>query len=376
MLDREQNYYKKEFWKQLPTNSYIKLLTTIFLIFSIIGYASDIFEEFKFNYTFLGVYVGFSGILGVLYAHSIMRKKILLPFVLTLHLFALYYLGTSKQGYTFNNIPQEKFIIFGIALLFTIIIAYMFLIFFISGEGIPHIKLKTEMELAKKMHETLVPSIKLTLDKFEISGKSIPFSDVGGDLIDINTDEDNILCYIADVAGHGVSSGLFMGMFKSSVHTVLLNSNSIDQIFNLTNKSLSKLKRQNIFLTAAAINFHNNYTAEFLVAGHLPILHFKSQLNEIRSLTTKQIPVSVKGDFTFESEKIEYGTGDIFVLISDGITETFNNRNQSFEIKKIEEIIEQNNIESPNNIMDKIFTSVNNFGKQTDDQSILIIKCK
>lgn len=372
----KKKYYIKEFWKNLPIKSYIKLLLAIFFIFSIIGLATDIFEGFKQSYNFLFINIIFSGFIGVFYAHTFIKQKVFLPIAILFHLSYIYYQSEFKVNSILNTVPDEKYFLFGLILVILIMLAYVFLMIFITGEGIPHIKLRTEMELAKEMHEVLVPEIKIESNDFLIYGKSIPISEVGGDLVDAYFSDGNLLCYIADVSGHGVSSGLFMGMFKSSVHTVLLNNNSLVNVFNNSNKALSNLKKQNLFLTAAGIMFKKDKTAEYSIAGHLPIIHFNHSGNEIKQLLNKQIPISVKSDFCFKSENITYNSGDIFILISDGIIEVFNQKNVDFGLTRIMELIKNYTTKSPEELSSIIFEEISKYGKQIDDQSLLIIKCK
>jgi serine phosphatase RsbU (regulator of sigma subunit) len=45
--------------------------------------------------------------------------------------------------------------------------------------------LKAEMSLAKEIHDVLVPEIKKDSKEFDIYGKSVPTSEVGGDLVDV-----------------------------------------------------------------------------------------------------------------------------------------------------------------------------------------------
>ncbi len=365
----------KSFWKSLPTKSLIKLLIAIFFLFSSLGFIVDLFSNAELSYNLLAVNVIFSGILGVLYGLGAMKnwKIILLAIFLHLSYSTLFVQKITSVGNV--NIEQKLFVI-AVGLIITISLAYISFIIFIVGEGLPHIKLKTEMYLAKQMHDVLVPVIELENEKFSIYGKSLPVTEVGGDLVDVYSSNNNLLCYIADVSGHGVSAGLLMGMFKSSIRTTLLVSKSLKEIFNNANKALNKLKKQNMFLTSAAIKFSNNYSAEFSIAGHLPILHYNIKNKFINELHIKQIPISVKPDFNFNVNNITYSSGDIFILLSDGITEVFNKENEQFGLSRIKEIVLNNSTLSVKELSYKIFNEADTYGNQIDDQSLMLIKCK
>jgi len=75
----------------------------------------------------------------------------------------------------------------------------------------------TEIELASRIQQQLVPPIQATVGSFEAYGVSLPSGTVGGDLIDL-IQADGLLCaYVADVAGHGVAAGVMMSMVKTAV---------------------------------------------------------------------------------------------------------------------------------------------------------------
>ena len=102
-----------------------------------------------------------------------------------------------------------------------------------------YLRARAEIELARQIHQVLVPAVARTVGEYEFAGFSAPSGDVGGDLVDVvshGTDlwspraggaADGWFGYVADVSGHGVSSGLVMGMFKSALRMRLLQGGPI-----------------------------------------------------------------------------------------------------------------------------------------------------
>jgi len=129
-----------------------------------------------------------------------------------------------------------------------------------------------------------------------------------------------------------------------------------------------------MFVTGSYIRLYPNYSLEFLIAGHLPILYYSKNLNTVELLLIKQIPIAVKDDFVFSSRSMNYSKGDIIVLLTDGIVEVMDNNAEMFGLNKIEKILLDNCSGSSKNIFNFIMNKINNFGKQQDDQSAVIIK--
>jgi len=372
-----KKYYRRAFWKSLPTGSYLKLLIAIFFTFSTIGFINDLWNAGQQPLWRLLVTIVYFGLFSVGCAHIVMRRDWkIIPLLIIVQFSIMFLLPESSVQIQIGELIKNRLIFDGFGLVVSIVLGYVFFILFISGEGIPQVRLKTEIDLAKNMHDVLVPTIQFQNNNIIVYGKSLPTSEIGGDLIDLYDTGNKIICYTADVSGHGVGAGLLMGMFKSAMHTALKNESSLSKIFTVINESLHQLKKASMFLTASAICFDDNKTAEFTVAGHLPILHFQAVSCSVQHLLIKQIPLSVKPDYLFKTEKVNVESGDIILFLTDGLTEVSNSQNEEFGMKRIEELLIQYRSQQPDTLYTKIMNEVMNFGPQHDDQTLLIISCR
>ncbi len=68
-----------------------------------------------------------------------------------------------------------------------------------TNEGLSNVRMQTELSLAHGIQARLVPDITLQTSRFEVYGRSIPSTEMGGDLIDlIESDaEGDLLAYVA-----------------------------------------------------------------------------------------------------------------------------------------------------------------------------------
>lgn len=371
-----KEYYRKSFWKTLPTKSYIKLLIAIFFTFSSVGFIVDLWSGAQQALPQLLINVLYSGIVSIGYGHAAMRNWKFFPVVIVFQILYAFLSGQSDAGIPLDDAIKTRLMVDGLGILAVIMIGYVFFLIFISGEGIPQVQLKTEMNLAREMHEVLVPPIQFENEHFSIYGDSVPASEVGGDLLDIHQTETGLTCYVVDVSGHGVAASLLMGMFKSAVHTLLQKEQSLSAMFNGINQSLHRLKKPSMFLTAAAIQFHpSKNSAEFSIAGHLPILHYQASAQSIRHLMIKQIPLSVKLDYAFKTETISYEKGDVFLFLTDGLTEAINSDKEEFGLQQIEALLIQNQSLSPKQMFEVVLKEVQQHGEQRDDQTMLVVRC-
>jgi serine phosphatase RsbU (regulator of sigma subunit) len=70
---------------------------------------------------------------------------------------------------------------------------YILFITFIQRQGARQVRIATEIALAKEIHSALAPPIALATRRFECCGRSVPSSEVGGDLLDAIELEDGVL---------------------------------------------------------------------------------------------------------------------------------------------------------------------------------------
>jgi hypothetical protein len=146
---------------------------------------------------------------------------------------------------------------------------------FVVTQGVKHVRVRTELELAEKLQQTLAPPLAARNAGYEIQGKSAPSSQMGGDLLDAVDDGKGMACYVADVAGHGIQAGVFMGMVKSSARTALLGPGPLKDFLADLNHVLFDIKGASAtYVTFACLRCGEGGKVEYSLAGNGPILHY------------------------------------------------------------------------------------------------------
>jgi hypothetical protein len=365
---------KSKFWKYIPFRRYLIFVLAIFFLFSGIGFIIDLISGGSYSELLLFINVFYSGIVAVFYVYSFTRNLKFLPFTILFQFVVGNYLWNTTNQLLLTEFPQRaSFDAFGI--LVTLVLGYILLIIFINKEGIKNLRLQAEMNLAQELHSNLVPKIEIVNNRFEIFGVSNPTDEVGGDLIDFFENETAHTCYIADVSGHGVAAGSMMGMFKSTIRVLLNKDEPLCSILTETSKTIYNLKKKNMFLTCAFLKFNPNYSVEYSTAGHLPVLKLANDSNNFDELIIKQLPIAATKDFNYTTNSTVCNKNDLFILLTDGITETSNKKDGNFGMEKVKQIILNNRRDELSQIYEKINNELASYGKQKDDQSILLIRC-
>ena len=257
-----------------------------------------------------------------------------------------------------------------------VVLGYIFLSVFISREGTKSIRLQTEINLAKEIHDHLVPAVGRTTEHLELYGICAPASEVGGDLMDVwHTDGKTGLC-VADVTGHGVPAGVSMGLVKSAIRMKLRDNPDLGELVSGLNDVMAQTQRPGTLATFAALELRGDGKAVYALAGHLPILHFRAAARRLDKLSNVHPPLGVFEGRAFGHSDVEAAPGDLFVILTDGLTEVFDRTGEEFGEARIERIVEQNGDRPLAEICDRILSAARAFGPQVDDQTLLLARVR
>jgi hypothetical protein len=259
--------------------------------------------------------------------------------------------------------------------IFIIDLAYVAFVMFILGEGRRSFRAYTEIRLARDLHATLVPATSGSAAGVSWRGVSKPSGEVGGDLVDVVTEPTDFFGCIADVTGHGVAAGVLMGMFKTAVHASLPDARDLGDLVTRVNRTLCPLTQSNMFVTCACVYVAEPGRVEYVLAGHPSLLHVSTRTGEATWVGDQQLAVGLLDDVEYESGAVSVDPGDLLVVITDGLTEVFNARDEEFGADGLASAVRglppSSTLEE---IETAIFSAAQRHGRQKDDQTLLLLR--
>ena len=261
----------------------------------------------------------------------------------------------------------------GLSVLF-VVIGFSTFSAFVRHEGARYGRLHAEVDLARQIHRVLVPALSTRLAGVEVRGISVPSGEVGGDLVDLVEYEGRWTAYVVDVSGHGVASGLLMGMVKSAARVALGGGATLGPLLTLLNRVIFDLKSPTMFATFAGLQSAGPGEVELAVAGHLPILRRRAWTPAVEELTMAQLPIAMFEDTAYEATRVAIAPGDLFVILTDGLTEVVNGKDQELGLDRLKALIAAHGDEALEAIERRILETARAHGSQIDDQSLLLVR--
>jgi serine phosphatase RsbU (regulator of sigma subunit) len=378
-----------QYYKSVPFSRLWSLYAAVFCLFAITGFFGDMLSLGRMPYVITSLNAVCSGLVALMYLHVGTR---LTPnyFVLVTLLQIPIWLGFAStvsfltRHFHLQPVSTESGIRFaGVVMLLLVIVSYSLFIRFLRGEGRETFRIRNELDLAHSIQQTLVPPIELRTASFELYGRSDPSDKVGGDLVDaLPLDDGSTVAYIADIAGHGLQAGILMGMVKTAARTALLDSTSLEphavlpSLMERLNRVLPGVKEPQMYATFAGFHLSPGGSVFYALAAHPPILHFRMQLDKRNavSLSAEQFPLGLLPVTGFFSESTTLDPGDLLIAMTDGILEASNKNEEEFGPDRLQDLIAVHSEDSLPVLADAILSAARAFGKQTDDQTLLMIR--
>lgn len=172
------------------------------------------------------------------------------------------------------------------------------------------------------------------LSPFRFATHFAPSAAIGGDYFDIlHLPDRRVAVVIADVSGHGLSSGLRMAMIKAALNVLVDEGHPPQTIFEKLDGVVRKSGDTRSFVTAT-LGFldPDSGQLELINAGHPPtyIVH----RGVAREIVLPSAPLGAMGH-RYGRATVQLAPNDVVVWLSDGLVEACNNSEEPFGYERV-----------------------------------------
>jgi len=238
-------------------------------------------------------------------------------------------------------------------------------------------KIEEELNVARAIQQSLLPSQLPSAGWFRASGSSVASYQVGGDYFDVvEVDKSCWAAVVADVSGKGVSSALLASLLQGAFLTTSSSSEVMARRVKRINRFLNDRTKGEKYATVFYCLMERGGRLHYINGGHCaPILI--SQDGRYEYLETTAMPVGMLPDAEFAVEERQLSPGDRIVIYTDGVTEAQNQRGEFFGRKQLREVVVAHAGDACAALHDAVLRTLKNFigtAPQADDITLVVVE--
>jgi sigma-B regulation protein RsbU (phosphoserine phosphatase) len=243
-------------------------------------------------------------------------------------------------------------------------------------------RVESELELARKVVEGLMPRSFPLVKDFDIYGTTVPFREVGGDLLDfIDSISERLVVMVADVSGKGLAAALIMVAFRAYFHATVINELSMRVVMARVNRLVHDTTDGERFITCFyGLIDPENKRLLYISAGHNPPLLLRGDGTTELLDRGGGLPLGVFETSRYSESVVEFRSGDVLVMYTDGVVEARDTHDEEFGMKRLEDVVRASSGLRAHEIVKAITTAVDEHSSEVggpeDDLTVSVIKVK
>jgi len=237
-----------------------------------------------------------------------------------------------------------------------------------------------ELEIAKEVQARLFPQSLPQIATLDYAGACLPARAVGGDYFDFLEFGDRCFGFVTgDVAGKGIGAALLMSNLQANlrIHCRMSRATLRERLL-----SVNEIFRKSTSETAYATLFLAEYddarrSLRYANCGHLPGLLLRTN-GSLERLGATGTVLGLFRDWDCTVEERGLNAGDILVVYTDGITETFNDADEEFGEDRLIASIRRHAHLCAQGLISGVVDEVRTFSadEQHDDMTMIVARCR
>ncbi|MFZ0392116.1 MAG: GAF domain-containing SpoIIE family protein phosphatase, partial [Calditrichia bacterium] len=234
-------------------------------------------------------------------------------------------------------------------------------------ESLQKKRLESELVVASKVQQALLPERPPGIPGLQISSLNIPSLIVGGDFFDVvKLDDQTLGVAIGDVSGKGAPAAILMAMLFAGFKSLLKSIYPVVEVVARLNNLLTETTAQGYFATFFfGIIDPVKKTMTYTNAGHNPPILLRKDKSVLR-LEKGGIVLGFLSDQEYIQETVALESGDYLICFTDGITEVKDRRGQELGDKGLIKLLKNNYHKKPAELQQVILHHIREFNGQED----------
>jgi serine phosphatase RsbU (regulator of sigma subunit) len=205
------------------------------------------------------------------------------------------------------------------------------------------LRMREELDFARRVQLSMLPAQSPALDWIDMAGRSLPATEVGGDYYDFFAIGPGRLAVVsADVAGHGMASGLVLSGLRSCLALLADELASPASVVVKLDGMVRKTASHRMLVTLGVALFDRGTDSVTVAsAGHPPILRRVAATGRAEPIAFSSLPLGANLPGRFEEKRVPFASGDLFLLYTDGVYEALDGTGDTYGLDRLARALEK-----------------------------------
>ena len=240
-------------------------------------------------------------------------------------------------------------------------------------------RMRQELEIAREVQLGTLPAAMPVVAGYDVYGPFRPAELTGGDTFDLQMLAQGLLVVLGDATGHGMGPALTVAHMQAMLRMAFSLGADLDTAFTHVNNLLASMLPADRFICAfIGLLDPRRHRIHFHSGGHGPVLFFHAATGQLDAFEPTSFPVAAMPIPTQRAAAtLEFGPGDILVLVSDGILEYRNPEGEEFGVTRVHEILREHQGKTMAELARALLDAVRSFSRgtpQEDDVTAVLIR--
>jgi serine phosphatase RsbU (regulator of sigma subunit) len=240
-------------------------------------------------------------------------------------------------------------------------------------------RLAGDLELARLVQNSLLPSDFACCPFLEAAGVSLPCYEIGGDYFDLLPIDDNLgLVAMADVSGKGPAAALRATMVQGIVHTLANVSPEPREIAQHINRCIRARNTRSSFVTAFVALVDKQGNMRYSNGGHNPPICIRAN-GELIELAESGPLLGFFAGLEIPEASLQLEPDDLLLLYTDGVPDSENAAEETFGTERLLEWARLQAGRAPDLVKQALLETVKQFcagHRQADDLTFLVLRLR
>ena len=247
------------------------------------------------------------------------------------------------------------------------------------------LELRHSLAMAMEVQQNLLPAAAPVVEGLDMAGRSVYCDETGGDYYDFLTARElegrGTVVVVGDVVGHGIAAAMLMATARGILRSHAAETPSLSELLVQTNEHLVEdvgVGTGNFMTLLLMALDPATGAARWASAGHDPPFVYDPAENAFAASGRGGLALGLKEGVSYpEHELPPLRSGQVCLVATDGVWETFNEDGEMFGKDRLREFIRRNAGAGAAEIAERLLAELEVFrGKASQDDDITYVVVK